>query len=355
MLIITGSYPPMKCGVGAYTKKLVESLVKLKNVEVTVLTDIRAIGAIEFDGIDILPVVRGWRFIELIQIAKHVRRLSPDVVHIQYPTQGYTGKMPALLPLLVRLMGIPCVQTWHEPILGPGRFCLSLGLNALIAVSEELISWISAKTRIRNGCKLLSMIPVASNLPTVLLTEEERSIVRHKFVYEHETLLVFYGFVSPLKGIEVLFEIVTKTNAKLLMVCDLNPNDIYHKSLLDQLASLHIAPRIQVIEFQPDDQISTILAIADAVVLPFRDGARDNNASINGATAQGTFVMTTSLVHSGYKKDKNIYFAKPGNVDEMVISVEKYSGHRNPAVQTEFEWSSIAAQHIEIYQQVLNL
>lgn len=352
VLLITGSYPPMKCGVGAYTQRLALALSELESVRVTVLTDVCAVGLPNRDGVDVLSVISCWRISELIKIARQITQLSPDIVHIQYPTQGYIGNIPTLLPLLVWLLGKRCVQTWHEPVLGRGGFWLSIGLDALITVREELMEtlpWLTQKLLCRTP---FFWIPAASMLPTVELSDEERSKIRHQYVSGDETLLAFYGFVSPIKGLESLLEIVDKTKVKLLLACDFNPNDTYHRSLLDSISSLNIASKVSILGFLPDEKLAKILAASDAVLLPFRDGAQACNTSIDGVVAQGTFVLTTSTVYNGYNKDKNIYYAKPGDVNEMLTAVEKFAGHHGLCKQTASKWRDIATQHLEIYKRL---
>jgi glycosyltransferase involved in cell wall biosynthesis len=353
VLFVTGAYPPVKCGVGAYTQRLACALADLNDIRVTVLTDVRAIGATEQHGVEILPVIRGWRLIELIRIAKVVKKIAPDLVHVQYPTQGYSGNMPRLMPLLMRLLGMHCVQTWHEPILGRSGLWLLIGLDVLITVREELMSSLPKFTQKALSNTKLSWIPAASILPTVSLCDDERSRLRQQYVSDDKKLLVYYGFVALLKGIEVLLEIVVKTNTKLMMACDLDPMNDYHRSLLNRISAMGIASRVVVLGFLENEELANLLAIADAVVLPFKYGAQDCNTSIDGAAAQGTFVLTTSLVHSGYKKCKNIYYAKPGNVDEMVASIEKFAGCRSLSIQSTSKWRDIAKQHLSIYKQVV--
>jgi glycosyltransferase involved in cell wall biosynthesis len=160
--------------------------------------------------------------------------------------------------------------------------------------------------------------------------------------------------VAPLKGIEVLFEIVAKTNAQLLMACDFQPNDDYHRSLLDKIKTMGIGPHITIIGFLPEVQLATILAASDAVVLPFRDGGGAWNTTIDGVIAQGTFVLTTSLIASGYNEEKNVYFAKPGNVEEMIFSIQAYAGRRISSKPPISEWRNIAEQHLSIYKQLIS-
>ena len=82
VLLITGSYPPMKCGVGSYTKRLAMALAECQEVKVTVLTDERAHEAEKQDGIEVLSVISGWRIAELVRIIKCITESNPDIIQL---------------------------------------------------------------------------------------------------------------------------------------------------------------------------------------------------------------------------------------------------------------------------------
>lgn len=355
VLFITGSYPPMKCGVGSYTQRLAKAIAKLENVKVTVLTDERASEAIDAEGIDVLPIMCGWRLVELSRVSKLIKHLNPDVVHIQYPTQGYSGRLAIRLPLLMRLLGKPCVQTWHEPILGKAGLWLATGLDVLVIVKEELIMHIPRLTRMAIFGTRTVWIPGASLLPTIILNDQECFEIRNQYTYNNEVLLAYFGFVAPLKGLESLFEVVANTtDMRLLLMCDFQPDNNYHRSLLNQIETLGIAPRVNITGFLPDEKLASILAASDAIVLPFIDGARAWNTSIDAAVAQGTFVLTTSLDGCEYNKQKNIYYAKPGNVEEMISAIQKYARQRASYKPSASAWQNIAQKHLSIYNKLVS-
>jgi glycosyltransferase involved in cell wall biosynthesis len=353
VLLVTGSYPPMKCGVGAYTQRLAVALADCETTNVVVLTDMRASDFAEHEGVEVLPLIRSWRLGNIIRIARIVMRIKPDVVHFQYPTQGYNGRAAILLPALLRFLGVSCVQTWHEPMVGRSSLFLRWGLDALVSVRKDLIPWMSCSIKELQRHTKLVHIPAASLLPTIRLNDEDRSRIRTEYVEANEFLLSFYGFVAPLKGIETLFEVVARTNSKLLMACDFQRDDEYHSALLKMMRSMGIESRVRILGFLHDEQLVEILTASDAAVFPFRDGAAPWNTSIDGATVQGVFVLTTSLLKSGYYSKKNIYYAKPGNSDEMIAAIQKYAGVRSPQRESNLEWKCIADRHTEVYRELL--
>lgn len=355
IMLITGSYPPMKCGVGSYTRRLAMALSQHQDVsEVVVLTDIRAMGAMDENNVKVLPVIRKWRISELLRIAKYIKRSNPDIVHIQYPTQGYNGWTPALLPLLMFFLNKPCVQTWHESS-GSAfwNLLLLIKLDRLITVRTDLISKLPRVIRPLIQKKDLVLIPTASLLPTIALTKGEMMQIRRQYVSDNEILLSFYGFVAPLKGLETLLDVVSKMRVKLLILSDLTQENSYHKFLLNKIGDLEIENYIKVVGFLPDEKLALILAASDAVVLPFKEGAENWNTSVDGASSQGVFVLTTSQSCGGYNEGKNIYFAKPENVEEMIVAIKKYAGTRSKIRPSVLEWKKNADQHAYIYKKIV--
>src|SRR5262245_2539458 len=114
VLLITGSFPPMRCGVGDYTSHLAHALAARGGVEVGVLTSREAASGATAD-LQLFPIIDGWRFTELPRILRVLRSWRPDVIHVQYPTKGYRRRLlPVLLPLICRTAGFRVAQTWHE-------------------------------------------------------------------------------------------------------------------------------------------------------------------------------------------------------------------------------------------------
>jgi glycosyltransferase involved in cell wall biosynthesis len=115
VLIVTGSFPPMLCGVGDYSESLAQELVKNHDINVAILTSLVAKRRIIKNNINIFEVMKKWEIINVFTAIKAIKSWNPDIVHIQYPTQGYgRGWLPYLLPMISFLMRKKVVQTWHE-------------------------------------------------------------------------------------------------------------------------------------------------------------------------------------------------------------------------------------------------
>jgi len=116
VLLITGSFPPMRCGVGDYTARLAEAIGRVHGTSVAVLTSqVAGMPTLPNSRYEVFPVVSQWSLRYFPRIARLVRRWQPDIVHMQFPTQGYrVGYLPLLLPSLLFPLNLKVVQTWHE-------------------------------------------------------------------------------------------------------------------------------------------------------------------------------------------------------------------------------------------------
>jgi len=348
----------MKCGVGDYTAHLATALSRLTNTDVAVLTDVSASPKPSDFEFEVFPVCRGWRMSDLTRIAAAVRRWRPDLIHIQYPTQGYGLRyLPWLLPVLFRIALVPVVQTWHgydSRRMTRRLLPNSLLSGGLIVVRPEYLEMMNPLYRWLNRRKHARFIPNASTIPPTQLSEDERAAVRLRFCGPDRRLIVFFGFAYPDRGTELLFQVATAGQHNLVFISDLNPSDRYHKSILDQAESASWAGKVIVTGYLPAEEVGRILAAADAVLLPFRDGGGMWNTSIRAATSQGTFVLSTSREQHGYDSIDNAYYARPDDVADMRNALQKYIGTRNEttSIGLHRDWDSIAQAHMALYQTV---
>jgi glycosyltransferase involved in cell wall biosynthesis len=356
-LLISGSLPPMKCGVGDYTAHLAEALARCKGMSVAVLTDVQAQPIPANFNFEVFPVARGWRMSDVSRIAMAAKRWRPDVVHIQYPTQGYGRRyLPWLLPTLFRLANVPIVQTWHgyDPQMSRRNILNALLDGGLVTVRPEFKAMMSPWYTWLNRRKHFQFIPNASTIPKVRLTETEKSIVRSSFCGTPKKLIAFFGFAYGERRIELLFQVADPRHHHLVLICDLNPADAYQQMILNLVNREPWAGGVTVTGFLPAEDVGRILATADAVVLPFQNGAGMWNTSIRAALNQGTFVLTTALERHGYDSGENIYYARPDDVADMRDGLQSFIGRRSSSdgEDPRSEWESIAQTHMCLFSKV---
>ena len=357
VMIVSGSYPPMKCGVGDYTARLANALAELPGTEVAVLTDRRAHVSRCHGRLTILPEVATWRLRGLREALAVVRAWKPDVVHLQYPTQGYgSGWLQWLLPLLLKLQGIPVVQTWHEfmRMTSSRNWALIAWMDRVIVVRPNYRESMPALYRWLISGRRIQFIPNASSIPRVDLRESARRAVRSRFVADSKMLVAYFGFAFPNKGVEQMFDILDPQRHHLVLICDLHADDPYHQQLLTLLASAAWTGSVTVTGFLPEEEVGIILASTDAVVLPFRHGGGIWNSSLHGAANQGTFVLTTSTDRYGYVEAENVYYARPDDIPDMRRAVLDHASRRRRADHNYrfATWAKIAEEHMRVYRDL---
>ena len=358
ILLISGSLPPMKCGVGDYTAHLADALGRCKDTSVAVLTDAQAKPVPSGFNFEVFPVARGWRMSDAVPIAIAAKRWRPDIMHIQYPTQGYGRRyLPWLLPSLFRLVSVPVVQTWHgyDPRMGRRNLLNAALGGGLVTVRPEFKAMMSPWYTWLNRHKHFEFIPNASTIPMVQLTEKEKCAVRSSFCAASTNLIVFFGFAYPERRVELLFQVADPGRHHLVFICDLNSADAYQQTISNLIDREPWAGRATVTGFLPAEDVGRILAAADAVVLPFGNGGGMWNTSIRAALKQGTFVLTTARERHGYDSRDNVYYARPDDVADMRDALRTFVGRRrtNDVEESASDWESIASAHIGLFSKVM--
>ncbi len=99
-----------------------------------------------------------------------------------------------------------------------------------------------------------------------------RAAVRSEVGANIGGLIVYFGFASPAKGIESLFEIADPQRHRLVLICDLSAEDTYQASILSLASRGDWTGKVTVTGYLPPEQAGRLLAAADAVVFPFLNG-----------------------------------------------------------------------------------
>src|SRR5439155_3685952 len=224
--------PPMRCGVGDYTAGLARALRDSGKARVAVL--IGEDGE-EDAGIEMIRI-RGWSLRNALGALRAVVKWKPDVVHLQFPTQGYGSRwLPWVLPLLLRLAHIRVVQTWHEIMpMGLRSLPLCFAPGAVVVVRPNYFESTAGWCRRFLVNRQIVFVPSASSIPRARLTERERAELHAKLAAGQDRVVSYFGFAYPHKGMEALFEIADPKRDRLVLICVLQESDPYHRLILDK-------------------------------------------------------------------------------------------------------------------------
>lgn len=356
ILLVAGSYPPMPCGVGDYIALLARELGSRPGYKVAVLADARAAGGPEGAGVELFPVVRSWRLPDLGRMRQVVRAWKPDVVHLQYPAHGFGPRLLSrvLLPFF-RALGVPVVESWHEHW-PSGAWRIALGAPFATHVVVPRAGWVERMPRWARPLvarKRFHEIPSGPTMPAIRLPEPERAALRAVLGADGRAIVAYFGFSHPNKGVEQLFEVADPSRHHLVLVTTLDSANDYQKALLERTQRSPWAGHVTVTGFLHAPEVARLLAAADAVVLPFREGSDTANSTLHSAVVQGTFAVTTSRATIGYDPDQHVHRVRPGDVAGMRSALDARLGQRRSSPPSSDEaWKAIADAHLPIYDAV---
>ena len=354
---IVGAYPTMKCGVGDYTSVLAEELAKKEN-EVHVITSVRA-NPEKSQNVIVHNIVEVWKLRAIPGIIKELKKIKPDVVNIQYPSDEYYRRCVSLLPPIIKdIIKCKVTITIHEydyfnmkenkSFRDKIRLYLNFyKLDKIITVEEKFIN------RIRIDYKKADIvhIPISANIPKSEASKEELEGIRKKFGLEGKKVLSYFGFAVPVKGIEYLLKCMTKLdeNVKLLFINELNPENEYHKTLLDMIEELKLKDRVIITGFYDEARdIANMLSVSDICVLPFKNGLKTSNGSFLAAYNQKIRVITTS---KNEEKDGNgIYYVKPENEEELLQTIKDVLNNEDKFERDALTWNNVTDAFIKAFE-----
>lgn len=398
--LVTGEYPPDEGGVADYTRCLAAALAE-RGAVVDVVTTRRGRAGGEGDSgattsagrVAVHRAVPGWRWSVLAQLREVVRRLDPDVVHIQYQTAAF-GMHPAIdaVPLwLRRFTGAKVAVTYHDlnvPYLFPKAGRLREVVNLLPARHAHLTVATNAADHARlaqwGRCWELALVPIGSNVPDAPPAGYDRGAFRRAHgVGDGAALLAYFGFLNASKGGRDLVEVLEQLrgegrDAQLVMIGGRtgasDPTnagylarfeaDVAARGLVDAVIwTGHVAP----------PEVSAWLRAADAAVLPYADGASYRRGSLLAALTHGAPVVTTTPreIDTPSTADplpplvdgESARLVPPGDtaaladavravLDDPALAARLSAGAR--AVAVHFGWNAIAAAHLALYGAVVD-
>lgn len=359
ILMITGSYTPMSCGVGDYTSNLVEALLSNSDLNIQIITSKGAsLKHKNSNKLSFFPMIKNWSFFELPKIVCKAIKLKPDIVHIQYPTRGYGNAWaPYFLPFVFSLFNLKIVQTWHEP---PTRFRFfpnSVTRDFLIGVEPDFICAIRKRYRYFVSRKKSIFIQIGSNIKSVQMDEVERNKIRELYVKNNKKLIAYFGYLYPSKNVESLFEIADPIRDNLVLITELNLDDPYHNTIYKLMSNSEWSGNCSVTGYLPPEDVAKILKVADAAIFPFKEGVGMRNGSFLAAKAQGSFTITTSKkLVDYYDPESNVFYARPGDIIKMKTVLTDHFIRDNTKKNNEKivlnEWEDVAIKHVKLYSEI---
>lgn len=386
ILFVTGEYPPMEGGVGAYTFELAKAL-RDKGAQVSVLTSVAASGPAEA-GITVHPRIERWRPIIWRSVPDLVREIGADWIHVQYQTAAF-GMNPTINfapQRWRRTLGhrVGLAWTYHDllvPYLFPKagdrlrRWVTERPLHAAdVIIVTNQADYMALAAKVDDRKDRLLNIPIGSNITGVELTPAERAARRASLGYgPDDIVLAYFGFLNRSKGgltlIRAVHRLAQERDAvRLFMIGErVGASDPTNYAYLQEVEALirdlGMEGRVQWTGRLSDQEVATALNACDVLLMPYEDGASLRRGTLMAGLANGCAIVTTTpqTPTPELVDERDIMYAAPGNdkalatVANRVLSLPALADklRRNARERSRlFSWEGIAERHWEMYRKL---
>jgi len=367
--MITGEYPPMQGGVGAFTRILAGEMAS----QVHDLFVFSRAGVQSDDPqVHLTATVKNWRLGSLRDARQWARANRLDVVNIQYQTAAYSMS-PFIHFLPEAIHPIPVVTTFHDlrfPYLFPKAGALRDWIVRRLAIASDdvIMTNIEDARQLRRSS---AIIPIGSNIPK---TENvDLQVWRSKAgASPDDFLIVFFGLINRSKGLDTLLDSIARLKGLPLRLAIVGggagssdpTNAATLRDIDAQIERLGLAPIIYKTGYVDETAVSAYLQAADVVALPFEDGASYRRGSLMAALEHGCAIVTTmpSAQVPTFIDGENMLLVPP--YDEALLAAALHHLYQSSETREHlkqgatslakmFAWSAIAQATLNFYKSVI--
>ena len=294
MIILTGTYPPERCGVGDYTHHLLSTSI----------------------GSDwSLLYLKGWR---LRDLRHHIAilRQYPDInLNLQYPTMGYgTSLVPHILALYaVLFLHKRLYLTIHEySQLGwKGK----AALNLLFLFAKDVMFTTSFEydcARLHNPwMRKGQVVKIRSNIPAATIKPME----------ERTWDMGYFGYIRPLKGLEDFIPVAERLQQqgkRVYVMGQIQPEFAsFHQPLLRMLEQKGIT----YMGDKSQEEVAAVLADTKMMYLPYPDGLSERRGSFLAAVINGAAIVSSKGAFTS-RRQQALFSLVP--VNEALSNITKW-------------------------------
>ncbi len=387
IVFVTGEYPPLQGGVGAYTAELAAALAEAGR-RVSVITGVygqpprNVAGPVQETGpVAVYPLVRRWGWRMIGQVGAWAQAHQADWVHVQFQTAAF-AMHPAIhfAPDAWQRRGLRVAWTYHDvlvPYLFPkaGNALRRWVTDRPATVCDLTIATNEGdRLHLAPKARRLAAIPIGSNIAARAFSAQERAARRAQRGFAPDDLVIgYFGFLNRSKGglalVETLHRIAQRgRRARLLMIGERvgasDPtNYAYLQEVEAAIAERGLQERVVWTGRQEDAEVSADLAACDVLLMPYADGASLRRGTLMAALAHGCALVTTTpqAPLPELVAGRDLLTVPPGDAqaaadavlrlaDDPALAASLRAGAL--AASAAFRWENIAAAHERLYDEI---
>ncbi|MDO4725677.1 MAG: glycosyltransferase [Porphyromonadaceae bacterium] len=327
ILLINGTYPPERCGVGDYCWNLINSTAGTK-WDIFVSDD--------------------WRLKTLFKKIAQIKADKNRTVNIQYPSMGYKRSiLPQLLCIYIRLFTSKEVSvTFHEfcQMSTKGKIAASIFIlftNKIIFTTEAEKSEVERFFPLLKK-KRVKVIRIFSNIPISDKANQDIDSRHYDIVY--------FGYIRPKKGLEEFLTVCKKLKTslprlKVIIIGQVQEEFAeYAEKVLADIYQNHYKYEGELSE----TAVADTLADCKIAYLPYPDGISERRGTFLAALINKCIVVSKEGTHTT-QSQRNICFLTPDTeAPELIKSILEKSISRNiePTIEDiPTSWNDIKTQY----------
>jgi len=378
ILLVSGSYPNIFCGVGDYIRKLAKKLL-FSNFDVSVLTSADAV--IQRNEY-IYPIIKKWGFFGLVKALFFVKKIRPELINLHIPTIRYraTFSIMGFFPILAKIFfkDIPVVVTIHDFSISKPHF--KIFFLPLLITPEKIIITNNSDER-----DIVKRFPFVKNkikkiyiAPSVELEDwdknKEKEFLKRVNYKEKDLFISTFGLIKPDRYLEVIikafYELANKNDALKLLVIGGVPKAQYKqylKSLTDLCYNLKLENKVFWLGFCDSGEVSFYLSKSLLSILLYERGASFRRSSLINCMLRDVPVVTN--VNSKYGLDQDLLnsgvalFVDSIDIDKILKKTKSILYDNNTAQKMKenmrmlknlFQWHTVIAETSDLFSGIIS-
>ncbi len=393
--LVCGRFRPDRDGVADYVASLADALPDAGVEAVIAAAGSRR----ELEKQGAVSIATRWDVAGAAAAARALRRLEVDLVHVQFAPSAY-GYSPSIGLLPVGLGPVPLVTTLHEygwwswPAQVPppawdlleqrapwDRETLTLAPRSARLVVTNPVHAEVVRARLRREPEV---IPIGPNIEASLSgavsadeREEVRAAVRQDLGLRPDApLLVFFGFVHPVKGLRYVLDalptlLARHPHAHLVIAGGVESLALvqeeaasFEAELREQVGRLGLRRAVTMTGWLPSSRVSRLLAAGDVGVFPYTHGVTGKAGAVLAAQAHRLPVVVTRADPPDplFVDGETALVVEPRDAATLLAALDRLladpglagrlaaAGH---AVAADRSWDQVSAAHAQLYAEVL--
>ena len=297
------TYLPRKCGIGFYTKQLLDSMGSSRFNHLIVAVD-DAKPRYQYDN-PVRFVINASVPSDYVDAAEFLNKSQTSVVSLQHEYGIFGGDLGRYVLDFSSSLKKPLVTTFHTVLRNPSRPARMI-LSELASRSSYVV------VTLRKAAQLIADVygVLKSKVRVIqhgapLATERDPSVEKKQLCLSGRLILSTAGFLSPAKGIQYGIRAVKTLGKKYpniiyIVVGETHPSirshegEAYRKRLRDLTSDLGLAQQVMFINrFVSEEELAKFLRVADVYVAPYLGRDQVSSGTLTRAIAYGKPIVAT--------------------------------------------------------------